>query len=137
MKMDAAAFVADRDLLEALKNCAIPVNCDQDRVLFRQGESAKGLYICHHGEVEMTMTSPSGDVLMRMPAAEGSLLGLPGVIGNVGYSLSAYASKGAVLSYLSREAFSQLMLSEPSISVGILRVLAAEVRTARIALVEA
>jgi CRP-like cAMP-binding protein len=136
MKMDASAFVADQQLVEALKRHARPVDCGEDRVLFNQGDSPEGLYIFCGGEVTMTMQSPLGDEIMNIPAAVDSLLGLPGVIGNVGYSLSAAARSGADVSFLPREDFGRLMLRDPSISVGILRVLAAEVRTARMALVE-
>jgi hypothetical protein len=41
---------------------------------------------------------------------------------------------GAVVSFVSKDDFSRMMLTEPQISVMILRVLAAEVRTARMAL---
>ncbi len=57
-------------------------------------------------------------------------------IGNVPYSLSDPAKKGTLVSFVEREEFSRLMLTDPSISVGVLRELAAEVRTARMALVE-
>jgi len=136
MKMDAAAFVADPDLVESLKTRSSPVVCDEDRVLFNQGDTPEGLYIFHKGVVRLIMHSHQGDVLMNIPAIEGSLLGLPGMIGGVPYSLSALAEKGAEVSFVSRENFSEIMLSVPTIAVGILRVLAAEVRTARMALVE-
>ena len=137
MKMDAAAFVADQSLIEALKKHATPVPCHGNRILFNQGEAPGGLYIFCGGELILTMKSTMGDELMRIPAEKGSLLGLPGLIGNVPYSLSAYAKDGAEVGYVSREDLNHLMLSNPSVSVGILRVLAAEVRTARMALVEA
>jgi CRP-like cAMP-binding protein len=136
MKMDATAFVADKDLVEALKNHSTPVVCEEDRVLFNQGDSPEGLYIFHKGVVRLVMRSLTGDVLMNLHAIEGSLLGLPGLVGSAPYSLSAVAGKGAEVSFVSREQFGQVMLSVPTIAVGILRVLAAEVRTARMALVE-
>ena len=136
MKMDAAAFVAEPSLVEALKEHSTPVVCDEDRVLFNQGGSAEGLYIFHKGTVRLVMRSLTGDVLMNLRAIEGSLLGLPGLIGGAPYSLSAFADKGAEISFVSRDQFGQIMLSVPTIAVGILRVLAAEVRTARMALVE-
>lgn len=136
MKMDAAAFVADPELIHALGTHCQPVDCDQDRVLFRQGETPRGLYIFRQGSVRLVMVSQSGEEIMNIPALEGSLLGLPGLIGGSPYSLSAFAQKGAVVCFVSREAFGRLMLSQPAVSVGILRVLAAEVRTARMALVE-
>jgi len=136
MKMDASAFVADPDLVEALKAHSSPVVCDEDRILFNQGDSPDGLYIFHRGVVRLSMRSQMGDTLMDIRAIAGSLLGLPGLIGGVPYSLTAVAQKGAEVSFVSREKFAQIMLSVPTIAVGILRVLAAEVRTARMALVE-
>ena len=136
MKMDATAFVAEKDLVEALKSHSTPVLCEEDRVLFNQGDSPEGLFIFHKGVVRLVMRSLTGDVLMNLPAMEGSLLGLPGLIGGSPYSLSALAAKGAEVSFVRREQFSKIMLSVPTIAVGILRVLAAEVRTARMALVE-
>lgn len=136
MRMDANAFVADPELIEALKKHATRVECEEDRLLFKQGDAPGGLYIFCGGEVSLTLTSLVGDVVMRLSAAPGSLLGLPGVIGNVPYSLSATAKKGSLVSFVRREEFSRLMLTNPSVSVGVLRVLAAEVRTARTALVE-
>lgn len=134
MKMDAAAFVADLELVDVLRQHASPVACDGDRVLFNQGDASDGLYIFHNGDVELSMRSGAGDVIMRMSALEGSLLGLPGLIGNLPYSLSALARAGSNVSYLSRDTLNGLMLSNPSVSAGILRVLAAEVRSARMAL---
>jgi CRP/FNR family transcriptional regulator len=136
MKMDAAAFVADQKLVEALRNHSTPVVCQEDRMLFNQGDAPEGLYIFHKGVVRLIMHSHQGDELMNIPAREGSLLGLPGLIGGAPYSLSALAEKGAEVSFVSREDFGKIMLSVPTIAVGILRVLAAEVRTARMALVE-
>jgi CRP-like cAMP-binding protein len=79
------------------------------------------------------MCDEDGDVVLNMAAEAGSLLGLPGVVGNCPYSLSAAARKGSEVGFVSREEFSKLMLTEPGLAVLILRVLAAEVRTARIA----
>jgi CRP-like cAMP-binding protein len=137
MKLDPKAFVADQQLVDALKKHATPLACDEDRVLFSQGDAPDGLYIFCKGVVRLVMRSQVGDTLMNIPAIACSLLGLPGLIGGAPYSLSAYAEKGAEIGFVSREEFARVMLSEPIIAVGILRVLAAEVRTARMALVEA
>jgi CRP-like cAMP-binding protein len=136
MKMDAAAFVTEQELIEALTKHATRVDCEEDRVLFKQGDAPGGLYIFCEGEVTLTLTSLAGEVVMSLSIDAGSLLGLPGVIGNVPYSLTARAKKGSIVSFVQREEFSRLMLTDPSVSVGVLRVLAAEVRTARMALVE-
>jgi len=136
MKMDAGAFVADPELIEALRQHSEPVVCDEDRVLFNQGDTPTGLYVLLKGEVRMVMRSQAGEELMNLRAIEGSLLGLPGLVGGSPYSLSAYAEKGAEVGFVNREQFASIMLSQPAVAAGILRVLAAEVRTARMALVE-
>ena len=110
--------------------------CEEDRVLFNQGDSPEGLYLFHKGGLRLVMRSQVGDTLMNVPAMEGSLLGLPGLISGAPYSLSAFAQKGAEVGFVSREEFARIMLSSPAMAVGVLRVLAAEVRTARMALVE-
>ncbi len=134
MNLDSSAFVADKELVMALRQRASTIDCGHDRFLFQQGDEPTGLYIVCGGEVMITMESPAGDEVVSMRAERGSLLGLPGLIGNHAYSLSAFANKGAEVSFVSREVFSQLMLSEPLLALMILRVLANEVRTARLAI---
>lgn len=136
MKLDSSAFVADRELIEALETRSKPILCKEDRILFAQGESPTGLYILRDGGARLSMTSATGDMIMSIPVCPGSLLGVPALIGNQPYSLTAKALKGAELSFVSREDFSLLMLNEPQLSLSILRVLAAEVRAARFAISE-
>jgi CRP-like cAMP-binding protein len=69
-----------------------------------------------------------------MQTFAGSLLGLPGLIGDEPYSLTATARKGAELKFVSREDFLVVMSGDPLLSFKVLQVLAAEVRSARQAL---
>lgn len=131
MKLDSSAFVAEQELFEALAKRSTPVDCSEDHVLFRQGDPPLGLYLLRNGYALMTMESLTGDVVMCTTAGSGSLLGLPGLIGNEPYSLSAKALKGAEVGFLGKDEFSRIMLTEPALSLKMLRVLAAEVRTAR------
>jgi CRP/FNR family transcriptional regulator len=134
VNLDSSAFIADKELIDALEKRSIQIVCEEDRDLFRQGEMPTGLFILHSGKVTITMKSPMGEDVMCFPAALGSVLGLPGLIGNQPYTLTAFAAKGTALSFVSREDFSNMMLTEPSLSLRVLRILAAEVRTARHAL---
>jgi CRP-like cAMP-binding protein len=134
MNLDSSAFVADHELIQALRGRARAVDCGHDLILFLQGDGPVGLYILNSGEVTMTMESSSGDELITMRSEPGSLLGLPAVVGNCPYSMSAYAKEGAEISFLARDVFSALMLSEPKLAMMILRVLANEVRGARMAI---
>ena len=59
------------------------------------------------------------------------------MIGNQPYTLTAKAAQGAELGFVSTQDFSSLMLENPGLSLKVLRVLAAEVRTARSAITHA
>jgi CRP-like cAMP-binding protein len=134
VKLDSSAFVADPELIHALEEKATPIACKEESVIFQQGDHPKGLYILDQGELTLTMTSPGGQKVMEIHARPGSLLGLPGLIGEGPYTLSAIARDGARLSFVSRDEFARLMQADPHISFKILQVLAAELRSARQAL---
>ncbi|MFY9852292.1 MAG: cyclic nucleotide-binding domain-containing protein [Terracidiphilus sp.] len=134
MKLDPSAFVADPELIQALEKHSTAISCGADRVLFSQGDNPQGLYIIDQGETTLTMTSPTGEQLVSVQATAGSLLGLPGLIGNEPYSLTAIARNGARLSFIPRDEVTSLMRNTPPLALKMLQVLAAEVRSARSAL---
>ena len=136
MKLDPSAFVAVPELIQALDRYSSAIKCGEDRVLFHQGDAPAGLYILNTGDATLSMTSLSGDSVVSIQAAAGSLLGLPSLIGNQPYTLTAIAHNGARLSYVTRDDFTMLMQAEPFLSLKILQVLAAEVRSARQALAD-
>jgi CRP/FNR family transcriptional regulator len=133
---DSSAFIAEQELIDALAKRSASITCAEDRVLFKQGESPAGLFLLRRGRASLTMQSATGALIMSVLTTPGSLLGLPALVGNEPYTLTATALKGAELGYITREDFSGLMLSEPAIAMKVLRVLAAEVRTARHAISE-
>jgi CRP-like cAMP-binding protein len=133
VQFDPTAFVADPVLVQELEKRAAPVDCSHERILFEQDEPSIGLYIVHGGKVTMAI-SAEGQTIMQVETGPGSLLGLPGIIGNQPYSMTAHAQAGAQVFFISREDFTALMADNPQLSFKILQVLAAEVRTARQAL---
>ena len=134
MKLDSSAFVADPELIQALEKHSTAITCDADRILFNQGDHPQGLYILDQGETTISMASPTGEQLMSIQAHAGSLLGLPGLIGNEPYTLTAIARNGARLSFVPRDEFTSLMSADPHLALKMLQVMAAELRTARHAL---
>lgn len=130
MEKVSSAFVADPELIQELEKRAKPIAVAPDRILFRQGDEPKGVYILRKGLAKLTSQS-DGDAVLAVQAGAGSLLGLPAVIGAKPYSLTAEALEGAELSVLDRDEFVQLMHTEPALSFRVLQVLAEEVRFAR------
>jgi CRP-like cAMP-binding protein len=131
LPFDSSAFLADPELLVALCKLALPLDCSTERMLFRQGDAPEGLCILVSGEVTLNMAAPGGGDVFSVPAQPGSLLGLPALIGNQPYTLTATAHTGAQIGFLPREALMDLMRTDSAVSLQILKVLAAEVRSAR------
>ena len=120
--------------LRRLRSVRRPSSATKDRVLFNQGDASVGLYILSKGEVTLTMDSANDGPVFSCVATAGSLLGLPGLIANQPYSLTAIARSGAKVGFIPREEFNRLMQSELPLMVKVLQVLAAEVRSARLAI---
>lgn len=129
--MQDSSFAADRQLIQGLAKRSRPIPCSDSRVLFAQEEAPKGVYILQRGEAALMMKSESGNVVMCLCAKAGSLLGLPAIIANEPYSMTAMARKGSEVSFVTREDFEDMMQAEPLLSLKVLQVLAAEVRAAR------
>ncbi len=136
MQLDPSAFLADPELVKALDKRAIPIPCDEDRVLFRQGDPPVGLFILHKGEATLSMDPGANENIFSCQTTAGSLLGVPGLIANQPYSLTAIARRGAQVSFVARDDFHALMKSDQPLMLMILQVLAAEVRSARLALTQ-
>jgi CRP-like cAMP-binding protein len=137
VKLDTSAFGAHQELLDALGKRAMQVLYDEDRVLFHQGDLPTGLYILRTGTATLTMISHTGEVVLRTSVSSGAVLGLPAFIGDQPYSLTATAHEGAELGFVNRKDFSEMMLTSPTLSLKVLSILAAEVRSARNVLFEA
>ena len=136
MQLDPSAFLADSDLIQALEKHATLVPCDDDRVLFNQGDPPVGLYILSQGQAVVSMDAGDNALEFSCTATAGSLLGLPALIANQPYSLTAVARQGAGIGFIAQEEFSSLMQTELPLMVKVLQVLAAEVRSARLAITQ-
>ena len=131
---DPTAFVAEPDLIRALSQHAIQLDCSEGRKLFRQGDNPSGLFVIHRGDATMILENDGGIQVARVPMPPGSILGLPALVSDKPYSMSAVAKKGATVGFVNRNDFSALMLTEPLLALMIVRVLAEEVRTTRAAI---
>lgn len=134
VQIDPAAFVSDAMMIRVLSKRTVQVPCETERVLFRQDEPAIGIFIVHKGSVTLSLMSQDGHSLFAAQARPYSILGLAGVIGDKPYTLGATAGGGAEISFISSADLKALMEAEPPLSLKILELLAAEVRSAHKAL---
>lgn len=134
--MKRESFVADRELIDSLEKRSAPIPCSENRILFEQGDVPAGLYIVECGEAILMMASASGKVVMFLEAGPGSLLGLPGIVANAPYTMTAIARKDSTVRFVTRDDFEDVIRTEPALQLQVLQLLAAEVRAARRALSE-
>jgi CRP-like cAMP-binding protein len=95
-----------------------------------------GLYILSQGEAVVSMDAGNDAIRFSCTATAGSLLGLPGLIANQPYSLTAIARKGASIGFINKDEFQTLIQTELRLMGKVLQVLAAEVRSARLAITQ-
>lgn len=93
-----------------------------------------GLYILKIGNAALVMKDENGLEVMHLKVGPGSVLGVPAVVTKEPYTLSAKACVGSEAGFVELSDFEDLMQSQPSLFPLVLAVLAAEVRSARIAL---
>jgi CRP-like cAMP-binding protein len=139
MKLEPSAFLADPKLIQLLEKTCTVVDCNDcnaDHVLFRQGDPPIGLYLIAKGGAEVSMNSEDGETILSVEVVPGSLLGLPAVIGNQPYSLTARAHHGSWVGFIRKEEFNALVQTDAELMVKVLQVLANEVRSARIAITQ-
>ena len=108
--------------------------CSNGRILFIQGEPAIGLYLLKSGKASLIMKTEKGKQIVHLTVGSGSILGLPAFVGNEPYTLTAMAHHGSKVDFIAREDFEELIQAQPFLYLKILEILAAEVRSARIAL---
>ena len=124
---------AEAELARAIEKWSVPILFTCGETLFKLGDLPDGTYFVAAGEVLLTMPV-SGGAEWTVRAGEGSILGLPAIMGNEPYSLTATASRDSRIHRLSREKFQQLMQENPRVCCNVLQILAGEVLAARTAL---
>jgi CRP-like cAMP-binding protein len=125
--------VADAELADEIEKLSKPFVPPESYVLFRQGDPATKIYFVRQGEVELTMRASSITVMV-LRAGPGSVLGLPAVVGDKPYTMSAKTHGESVICPVPVEQFRAMIRDNPKASFNIIQILAAEIRSARQAL---
>ena len=124
---------AEAELVAAIEKWSVPILFRSGEILFKLGDPPDQTYFVETGEVLLTLPV-SGGAEWTVRAGQGSILGLPAIMGNEPYSLTATASRDSQIYRLSRENFHQLMQENPRVCCNVLQILAGEVLAARTAL---
>jgi len=129
--IDSSSFCADLELIQTFEKQSIPITCDEDRVLFRQGEAPAGIFILREGAATLSRHCSENEFVISLRSTAPSLIGLPGVLSRNPHAFSAVAQSGSHVSFVNRDEVAHFMETDPPLSIRVLQVLAAEVDYAR------
>ena len=118
------------DVRSVLDRLAAPVTHPKNTIIFTQGEPPVGVYVIRKGSVRLTVKAGDSEIVMRV-AQPGSVLGLPGVLSNKPYSLTAKAVQPCEMGFVPAEKLVQLVRENPELGLQVLQLLSEEVRAAR------
>ena len=121
----------DPELIHTLEKQSKFVPCDQDRILFREGDATAGLYILEKGIATLSKNLMGREIVVALQDTPGSLVGLPDIVGTAPHTVAATVLSGARLRLVARDDFNAIMGSDPLLFLKILQILAAEVRFTR------
>ena len=127
---------ASPELISNFAKKSIHVVCNQDEVLFQMGEPVTSVYLVNAGEVGLIMPISQTHAMAGFRAVPGSLVGLPATFSGSPYSMTAVAWKGSELRVMSRERFIDMVGADSTLALEVLKILAAETRSARMAIGE-
>jgi|SRR5215831_11439054 len=96
------------------------------RVLFRRGDSPKGVYLVQTGKVRLRLEGTTC-ALPHEIFGPGSLVGVPASVSGEAYSLTAEVIENADLGFVSREKFIQLLHDNPKLSLHLIERLSEEI----------
>jgi len=96
-------------------------------VLFRRGEPAFGIFLLRKGSLSLRLESGEGKVLVDRTATPDSIIGLPSTLSGGRYSLTAVTLEESDLALVDRAALIELLKSDPSIGLELMRALGDEV----------
>lgn len=121
---------ATDDVRSVLETLGSAVAQPKNVVLFQQGDAPVGVYLVRKGAVRMTVKAGGSEVLMRI-AHPGSVIGLPGVLGNKPYSLTAITMQATELAFVPAEKLVNAVRGNPLLGLQVLQLLSEDVRNAR------
>lgn len=130
MSASEQPLIASEDVRGVLDTMATRATFPKNAVIFHQGDEPVGVYIVRKGAVRMTVSAGDTEVLMRI-AHPGSVLGLPGVLSNKPYSLTAVTVQPCEVGFVKAADLTRLVRDNPMLGLQVLQLLSEEVRAAR------
>ncbi len=125
------AFHAHPELQQALEALAKTVTKKKGTVLFRQGNTAKGVYLLRSGKAVLSVHSKGTGMMVPRAVGPGSVLGLPANICGKPYSLTAETLEDCELGFVDRAKIVKLLRKDGQLCLHAVEVVGRELATLR------
>ena len=97
------------------------------KLLFREGEQPRGVYVVREGELDLVFSSKSGEAKPLRVAEAGQILGLSCVIADKPHDCSATARKPATVGFIEKDEFRRLLGENPDLWLTVLQTLSSDI----------
>ena len=91
------------------------------KLLFREGDEPRGVYIVHAGEVDLLLQSENGQVKPFLVAEPGSILGLSSVVSRNPHDCTALARNHCDIGFVEADDFIEVLDSSAAVWFTVLR----------------
>lgn len=97
------------------------------KVLFREGEQPRGVYVVHSGEADLLFSAKAGSSKPLLVAGPGQILGLSAVVSGRLHDSSATARTPLVTGFVEKQRFLALLDQLPELWFSVLQMLSTDV----------
>ena len=129
--MDTVPFEVEPGLTAQFRNRSEIISKQRGSLLFRQGDVVTGLYLLNKGKVRLQLRATNGQVIFERIVGKDCLIGLPATMIGKPYSVTAELVEDSELSFISGEAFVELMRTNINLALKVVELLSTEVRAMR------
>lgn len=128
--MESAFSALGSEELAALNEAKGCYYYRRGEVVFREGSYPAGIYCVHQGTIKLYRSDSMGNVVIVRLAKQGDLLGYRALLSNERYTATAEALEDAVLCFIPRATFFELLRRNTDLMAAITELLARDLRTA-------
>ena len=97
------------------------------KVLFREGEQPRGVYVIHSGESDLLFSAKAGQSKALLVSGPGQILGLSCVVSGRAHDCTATARTPCVTGFIEKERFLALLDQIPALWFSVLQMLSSDI----------
>ena len=114
---------------DVLSDLATSESCPAGKVLFRDGEEPRGIYILQSGQVDLIYSARNGHTKPLRTAGEGQILGVGDVVARRSHDCTATCRSNVDVGFIPRDEFLRAIDTNPAVWFRVLQLLSEDVNS--------